>query len=96
MKSMSVSPERVIELAGQIRNGAGGIRTQLENLETAIGKLRSSWDGDAQIAYDAAQRDWSAKLSELQQLLEQIATKTQGMSEEYTSRDKGSAKRFTF
>lgn len=94
MQSMSVKPEQVTVLAGQIRNGAKGIRTQLDTLESAVGKLRASWDGEAQSAYDQAQRQWTTKLTELQQLLEQIATKTQTMAEEYVSRDKGSAERF--
>lgn len=94
MQSMSVRPEQVTALANQIRSGANGIRSQLDTLESEVGKLRAAWNGEAQTAYDRAQREWSAKLTELQQLLEQIATKTQGMSEEYVSRDRSSAGRF--
>ncbi|MGO2049280.1 MAG: WXG100 family type VII secretion target [Microbacterium sp.] len=91
---MSVNPAQVIALSGQIRTGATGINGHLETLETQVNKLRASWSGEAQEAYDVAQRDWNIKLKELQQLLSQIATKTQEMSEEYTSRDKGSRQRF--
>lgn len=94
MESMSVRPLLVSALAQQIRTGAGGIRTQLETLDTAVGKLRASWTGEAQTAYDQAQREWTAKLTELQQLLEQIATKTETMSQEYSAGDKKSAGRF--
>jgi early secretory antigenic target protein ESAT-6 len=94
MESMSVRPILVSALAQQIRTGAGGIRTQLDALDTAVSKLRASWSGEAQTAYDQAQREWTAKLTELQQLLEQIATKTEGMSQEYSAGDKKSAGRF--
>ncbi|MGN8026714.1 WXG100 family type VII secretion target [Microbacterium sp. 22242] len=94
MQSMSVRPESVTQLSGEIRRGAGGIRTELDKLESEVTKLRGSWSGAAQQAYDEAQRKWTRSLTELQQLLEQIATKTQEMSHEYVSRDNSSAKRF--
>lgn len=94
MESMSVRPILVSALAQEIRTGARGIRTQLDTLDGAVSKLRASWSGEAQTAYDQAQRDWNAKLSELQALLEQIATKTENMSQEYSAGDKKSAGRF--
>jgi 6 kDa early secretory antigenic target len=94
MGSFSVRPEHVTALSGQIRSGANGIRSELENLESKVGALRASWSGQAQESYDVAQRQWSQSLTELQQLLDQIATKTDQMSQEYSASDRASSQRF--
>jgi|EndMetStandDraft_3_1072993.scaffolds.fasta_scaffold25053_3 WXG100 family type VII secretion target len=94
MQSMSVRPEQVIALAQQIRGGANGIKSQLEQLESEVGKLRSSWNGEAQNAYDDAQRKWNQSLVALNTLLEQISSKTEEISQGYVSTDKSAAGRF--
>jgi WXG100 family type VII secretion target len=91
---MSVRPEQVIALAGQIRTGAAGIRTRLEELEAEVGTLRSSWDGEAQAAYDQAQAKWTQSLARLNELLQQIAGKTEEIAQGYVSTDKSAAGRF--
>jgi early secretory antigenic target protein ESAT-6 len=95
MQSMSVSPAQVSALAGQIRAGANGIRSQLESLESEVGKLRASWDGQAQEAYDEAQRKWTRSLTEMNELLEQISRKTEEMSSQYVQSDSSSSTRFS-
>ncbi|MFG6402276.1 MULTISPECIES: WXG100 family type VII secretion target [unclassified Microbacterium] len=94
MQSMSVRPEQVIALAGQIRTGSAGIRTRLEELESQVGKLRASWDGEAQTAYDQAQAQWTQSLGRLNELLQQIAGKTEEIAQGYVSTDKSAAGRF--
>lgn len=94
MQSLSVRPEQVIALSSQIRNGAGQISAQLEQLENEVRRLRSSWDGSAQAAYDEAQRSWTQSLAALNSLLGQISTKTEEMSRGYVSQDRSSAGRF--
>jgi 6 kDa early secretory antigenic target len=94
MESMSVKPEQVTALSGQIRTGATGIKSQLDTLEKEIGTLRASWNGEAQSAYDEAQAEWTKSLTALQELLGTIATKTDEISSTYVSSDKSSAGRF--
>ncbi len=94
MQSMSVTPGQVAALSKQIAQGAQGIRSELDRLESEVGKLRSSWSGEAQQQYDEAQRRWNKSVAELQQLLQQISAKTDEMSQQYVSRDKSSAGRF--
>ncbi|MGO2746715.1 WXG100 family type VII secretion target [Microbacterium sp.] len=91
---MSVNPEQVTVLAGQIRTGAKGIKEQLENLDTAVTKLRGAWSGEAQTSYDQAQIKWNKSLSEMQELLAQISTKTEEIAGSYLQTDKGSSRRF--
>lgn len=95
MQSMSVRPEQVTALAGQIRTGSNAIRAELDQLEQKIGKLRASWSGESQASYDEAQRRWNQSLAELQQLLTQIAAKTDEISQGYVNTDAQSAKRFS-
>jgi 6 kDa early secretory antigenic target len=94
MQSMSVTPAQVTALSQQIRGGAQGIKSQLDTLESEVSKLRASWDGGAQQAYDEAQRKWTQSLTSMQALLEQIASKTDEIAQTYVSSDKSSAGRF--
>jgi early secretory antigenic target protein ESAT-6 len=94
MQSMSVNPAQVSALAAEIRNGSTGIKSALDALESEVGKLRSSWGGEAQVSYDTAQRKWSQTLGEMQNLLTQIATKTEEISGTYVQSDSTSAQRF--
>jgi 6 kDa early secretory antigenic target len=94
MESMSVRPEQVVVLSGQIRSGAQGIRSSLDDLDQKVGVLRSQWSGESQASYDVAQRQWNESISAMQQLLEKIASSTEQMSESYTSSDRSSARRF--
>ena len=94
MGAMSVRPEQVNGLAAQIRTGANGIREDLNTLESKIAPVRDSWSGAAQAAYDEAQRKWNKELAEMQQLLENIASKTEQISSGYTDTDSQAAKRF--
>ncbi len=95
MESMSVRPEQVNALAGQIRTGANEIRGSLEKLDSDVAKLRAGWSGEAQVAYDQAQLRWNKSLAELQQLLAQIANKTEEISSGYVNTDNNAAKRFS-
>ena len=95
MDSMSVRPEQVTLLSGQIRSGATGIRSELDELERKVGTLRASWNGEAQTAYDEAQRKWDKSIAELQQLLERIASKTSEISQGYVDTDNQAARRFS-
>lgn len=94
MQSMSVQPAQVSALAQAIRGGAKGIESELQTLESAVGKLRASWSGESQQAYDQAQLKWQKSLSEMQVLLENIAAKTEEISQQYNQTDKSAANRF--
>jgi len=95
MQSFGVNTARVTELSISIRKGANDIRGDLTDLDGKIAKLRSRWGGEAQTSYDEAQRRWNQSLGEMQALLDQIASKTQEISEGYTSTDTNAAKRFS-
>ncbi|RLP82434.1 WXG100 family type VII secretion target [Mycetocola lacteus] len=91
---MSVQTAQVGALSQQIRGGAQGIKSELDRLESEVGRLRASWSGEAQNAYDDAQRRWNASLTEMQQLLERISSSTDQIAQTYTQTDKSAAGRF--
>lgn len=94
MQSMSVNPAQVTALAGQIRSGSNNIKSTLENLESEVNKLKGAWSGEALEAYNQAQQKWTASVSEMQQLLTQIAGKTEEIAQQYTKTDSSAAGRF--
>jgi 6 kDa early secretory antigenic target len=95
MQSMSVNPAQVSALANEIRNGAAGIRSQLDTLNSEVAKLRGQWGGEAQASYDQAQRSWNQSVTAMQELLSQIASKTEEISSQYVQSDSSSAARFS-
>jgi 6 kDa early secretory antigenic target len=94
MQSMSVKTAQVVELAGQIKGGAGGIKSQLDQLESEVSKLRAGWSGESQQAYDIAQAKWNQSLTDLNQLLQLISQRTIEIAETYDKNDKITAGRF--
>ncbi|WP_442918768.1 WXG100 family type VII secretion target [Leucobacter sp. USHLN153] len=94
MQSMSVQTAQVSALAAEIRNGSQGIRSEIERLESEVGKLRGAWNGEAQNSYDAAQRQWTQSLGELQSLLERISSSTEQIAQAYNASDARNAGRF--
>ena len=94
MQSMSVNPAQVSALAGQSRSGSQNIKSTLDNLESEVNKLKGAWSGEALEAYNQAQRNWTASVNEMQQLLTQIAGKTEEISQQYTQTDSSAAGRF--
>lgn len=94
MQSMSVSPQQVTMMAGEIRKGATGIRDELTTLEQKVGQLSAAWGGDAKESYAIAQRQWTQALGELQELLERIAGATEQISSGYVDTDNRAAQRF--
>lgn len=94
MQSMSVQTAQVLALSGEIRTGAQQIRSELERLEGEVAKLRGSWSGESQRAYDIAQRKWNESLTSMQQLLERISSGTEQIAQQYNASDSRNANRF--
>lgn len=94
MESMSVKPAQVTELASQIRSGASGIQSQLDELDSEVSKLKAQWSGAAQDAYNTAHAQWTQSLQSMNELLQRIASATDEISQGYVTSDNSSAGRF--
>jgi 6 kDa early secretory antigenic target len=94
MQSMSVKTPNVLALADQIKHGSDGIKSQLDQLESEVGKLRAGWSGEAQQSYDQAQAKWTQSITDLNQLLQMIAARTIEIAGTYRDNDARSAQRF--
>ena len=63
-----------VETAGSdLGTGATNIETKLNDMETALKPLQADWTGSASEAYVQAKAQWNAALSEMKQLLTEIA-----------------------
>lgn len=94
MQSMSVQTGRVETLSQEISGGATAIQGELDRLEKEVGALRAAWSGEAQVAYDQAQRQWTQSLNAMKELLDRIASGTRQIGQDYSSSDSRNANRF--
>ncbi|QIM19346.1 WXG100 family type VII secretion target [Leucobacter coleopterorum] len=94
MQSMSVETARIDALSQDIAGGSNAIQSELDKLESAVGALRSSWSGEAQLAYDTAQRQWTESLNNMKALLDRISNGTRQIGQDYSSSDSRNANRF--
>ncbi|QHC25167.1 WXG100 family type VII secretion target [Streptomyces sp. GS7] len=75
-----------IQQASQdVRQTAGNIRQQLDDLESGVKKVAASWEGAAQEGYQARQREWDQRAAHLQQTLEAIAKALDTAAQNYQS-----------
>ncbi|WP_159501992.1 WXG100 family type VII secretion target [Microbacterium sp. 18062] len=94
MADLSVSPAALSASAAELRRESQRIEAALRSLEQEANRLRGSWDGAARVAYDNAQRQWSATFEHMKTVLASIATATAQISENYVETDRKSAKLF--
>lgn len=95
MESLKVDPARLSQLAESIKSNSDKIGQELEQLGSAVSKLRGQWSGEAQVSYDQAQRNWNQQIGEMNALLAQISGKTNEIAQGYVSTDAAAAKRFS-
>lgn len=57
------------QLIDQLRDAVQHFTQLLEVLDQEVSTLRGRWTGEASDAYDRAQREWTAKLTALNELL---------------------------
>ena len=80
--------------AADIKSGASNLQGCLDDLENTLNQLRSSWEGQAQEAYQAAQRKWNEGLEGLKDVLRKTSTAVDSARSNYQQTDQSSAARF--
>jgi early secretory antigenic target protein ESAT-6 len=75
-----------IENAGtEVRQTANTIQSQLDDLKAGVAKIAASWTGAAQEGYQARQRIWDQKATDLHNTLNQIASALDNAHQSYTA-----------
>lgn len=66
---VSVRHDAVAETVAQLALTVRAFEHELDVLDSEVDRLRSSWDGQAQRAYDRAQRECSTAIGSMKTLL---------------------------
>jgi len=80
--------------AGDLRSGATGIQTALDNMDSELSQLQSNWDGDAQQAYLVAKQQWTEGMNGMREVLALVGQLVDEANESYTTTDQSNARRF--
>ena len=93
-ETTKVSPAEVHALSSFVGGKSREIESTLTDLETQVGRLKASWDGEAKDAYDIAQREWAKQINEMNALLGRVSGKLVEVADGYTATDRRGAGRF--
>lgn len=85
---LNVDSSALESAVAALRNAADGIASELAHLESRSHLLASSWSGDAQVAYAAAHRRWSAGIEEMRVLLDSASDSAAAASEKYNATER--------
>jgi early secretory antigenic target protein ESAT-6 len=89
--SILVNYATITNASTDVRNTAGRIKQQLDDLETAVKRVATTWEGEAQEGYQRKQRDWDKTAADLHATLMKIATALQNSAENYQATEKSNA-----
>jgi 6 kDa early secretory antigenic target len=92
---LAVTPEVLRTTAHALSGESKNLDDILAALTQRVNVLQANWDGNARAAYADAQRQWSAALDDMREVLGRIATSTLDIADGYTGADRKAAGRFT-
>lgn len=87
-----MTPARLATAAENIATHATGIDEILESLRQVASTLRAQWSGEAQLAFDAAQADFTAAMASRTEVVVQISGALTALAEAYSDADLNSAR----
>ena len=73
MADQQVNYSALDAAAADIRSGSSNLQSCIDDLESTLNRLRASWEGAAQEAYDAAQVKWNEGLDGLKDVLDRTS-----------------------
>ncbi len=86
---MEISYAALDQAADDVNKTGGELKALFDDLKSQLNPLISSWEGDGQAAYLAAQAEWDKGFDELNQLLAQIGGVLPQLREAYQSTEQG-------
>lgn len=92
--AISVTPEQLQQIAGQLTSGAGEVESILGTLAGYVTPLQGDWVGQAQQQFEALWAEWQTSARGLHEALTGIATLTLQAGAAYEANEQGIASSF--
>ncbi|MGX1886357.1 WXG100 family type VII secretion target [Streptomyces sp. NPDC055287] len=89
--SILVNYATITNASTDVKNTAGRIKQQLDDVEAAVRRVATTWEGEAQEGYQRKQRDWDKTAANLHATLMKIAAALQSSAENYQATEKSNA-----
>ncbi|OEJ24719.1 hypothetical protein AR457_09560 [Streptomyces agglomeratus] len=89
--SILVNYATITNASTDVKNTAGRIKQQLDDVEAAVRRVAATWEGEAQEGYQRKQRDWDKTAANLHATLMKIAAALQNSAEAYQATEKSNA-----
>ena len=64
---------QIDQAVADTRAGVNSLNTKLENMDSELRQLQSSWDGQAKRAYDASKAKWTEGMDGIVEILTGVA-----------------------
>ena len=94
MSDLKVDFAALSVAAADIKTGAGKLEATLADMDAALQPLRASWTGEAAASYEASKARWTAALTDMKALLNEIGRAVESSGQDYQSTERGNAARW--
>jgi ESAT-6 family protein len=92
--AISVTPEQLHTIAGQLTSGASEVESLLGQLASYVSPLQGDWVGQAQQQFESLWAEWQQSARGLHEALTGIATLTKSAATNYETNEQGIASSF--
>ncbi|WP_369172725.1 WXG100 family type VII secretion target [Streptomyces sp. R28] len=89
--SILVNYATITNASTDVKSTAGRIKQQLDDIEAAVKRVASTWEGEAQEGYQRKQREWDQTAADLHATLLKISTALQSAAENYQATEKSNS-----
>lgn len=93
-EDIKVSFAAIATLASDIQRESAEVQNHLDTLESEASRLRANWDGQAQMAFDSAKRDWDKEMENMHVILTDLSGKVDDAGAQYRATEARNASRF--
>jgi early secretory antigenic target protein ESAT-6 len=85
---LKVTFAEIQNASSSINSSASSVQGQLDDLRSEVTKTLAGYDGDARVAYEAAQKKWDEAAADLQAVLAAIGTAVGQAGQAYEAAEK--------
>jgi early secretory antigenic target protein ESAT-6 len=94
MSQITVTPEEIRTVAGQVMAGATEIEAQRKQVQSRIQQLGETWQGSAAMALQSLYERWDAQALSLNETLTEISQAMQQAATNYEAAEQAIVKSF--